>query len=366
MTIVVNTSTQNTDNNTFIVDCFIQLAQLKPTQQFVFLVPNKNFIKHLLPNNCSTYIVGKQPKAVLFWTYWYNIKIPAILKKLNATIYINTNAIVSVQTNLPQLLFLNTVELGKTTKLFSDNVTKYYKKNIETNLLKAKKIIVTSTAAKEKICTLFPSLQPTVSVLTVAANSIFIPNPWQHQQQTKEKVSKGKDYFLVNATFTQEQDFINVLKAFTQFKKWQKSNLQLLIVTTANHLSTKLKQQLANYKYKEDVQLLNNIFVGEYVEILSAAYCFFFPYCTTNFPVQILEAMQCHVPVVTNNNNEVQAIFNDSISYATSIDITAYADKMILLYKDENYRNQLIKKAAEFSFTYTIEKTVAELERMVY
>ena len=76
--------------------------------------------------------------------------------------------------------------------------------------------------------------------------------------------------------------------------------------------------------------------------------------------------MQCHVPVVTNKNNGVQAIFKDSVGYATSVDITAYADKMILIYKDENYRNQLIKKGVEFSIIYTIEKTVEELERMVY
>ena len=366
MIIVVNTSTQNTVNNGFIVDCFIQLAQLKPTQQFIFLVQDKNTILHTLPNNCSTYILGKQPKAVLFWAYWYNIKIPRILKKLNATSYINTDAIVSLKTNLPQFLFLNNIEVDDPTKLFTDKVTAYCKKNIEANLLKAKKIIVISKAAKEKICGTFPSIQPLVCELSVSANANFVPYPWQHQQEIKNRVTKGNDYFLVNATFIHEEDFIILLKAFTQFKKWQKSNLNLLIVSTTNNLTTKLTQQLSNYKYKEDVQLLTNISVDEYAKVLSAAYCFFFPYCTTNFPVQILEAMQCDVPVVTNKNNGVQAIFNDSVGYATSVDITAYADKMILLYKDENYRNQLIKKGVEFSIIYTIEKTVEELERMVY
>ena len=267
---------------------------------------------------------------------------------------------------MPQFLFLNNIEVDDPTKLFTDKVTAYCKKNIEANLLKAKKIIVTSKAAKEKICGTFPSIQPLVCELSVGANANFVPCPWQHQQEIKNRVTKGNDYFLVNATFIDEQDFIILLKAFTQFKKWQKSNLNLLIVSTTNNLTTKLTQQLSNYKYKEDVQLLTNIFVDEYAKVLSAAYCFFFPYCTTNFPVQILEAMQCHVPVVTNKNNGVQAIFNDSVGYATSVDITAYADKMILLYKDENYRNQLIKKGVEFSIIYTIEKTVEELERMVY
>ena len=55
-----------------------------------------------------------------------------------------------------KFLFLNNIEVDNPTKVFTDKVTTYYKKTIEANLLKAKKIIVTSKAAKEKICGTFP------------------------------------------------------------------------------------------------------------------------------------------------------------------------------------------------------------------
>jgi hypothetical protein len=365
MIIVVNTSTQNSHTNSFVVDCFIQLALQQPTNQFIFLVQNEHSITQLLPNNCSTFIIGRKPKAVLLRKYWYNYKIPSILKKLNATICVNTNAIISLRTNVPQFLFLENLNLKESTYLFSSQIKKYYKKNSEANLAKAEKIIVISEEAKEKLCTTFLSLQNNVNVLPIAANTVFMPSPWQHQEETKNTISNGKDYFLVATNFTDEQYFINLLKAFTQFKKWQKSNLQLLIVTQKNKLTNTLTQQLANYKYKEDVQLLANITISEYAKIVSAAYAFFYPFPTTNFPIQILEAMQSHVPVITQIENSIENIFADAVGYAKSIDIAEYSAKMILLYKDENYRNELIQKGVAFNFSYNWDKTLDELAKTV-
>jgi hypothetical protein len=122
MIIVVNTSTQNTQANSFIVDCFIKLALEQKIHQFIFLVQDEYSIATILPNNCSTFIIGKKPKAVIFWKYWYNYKIPSILKKLNAAIYINTNAIVSLRTKVSQFLFLDNLDLNNFPNLFSSQI----------------------------------------------------------------------------------------------------------------------------------------------------------------------------------------------------------------------------------------------------
>ncbi len=363
MIIVVNTSTQN--SNSFVVDCFIQLALQQTTHQFIFLVQNEYSIAQQLPSNCSAHILGKKPTALLLWKYWYNYKIPSILKKLNASIYINTDAIVSFRTNVPQILFLDDLILDDSINLLSPKIKKYHKKNSDYNLATAKKIIVTSKQAKDKMCSTFPSLQNKINVLPVAASVHFMPSAWQHQEQTKNTFTNGKDYFLVTINFTTEQDFINLLKAFTQFKKWQKSNLQLLIITQKNKLTTALTQQLANYKYKEDVQLLSNISISDYAKIISAAYTFFYPFPSTNFPLQVVEAMQSHVPVITQKANGIEIVFTDNVGYAKSIDIVDYSATMILLYKDENYRNQLIQKGVSFSFNYNWNKTIDELTKIV-
>lgn len=357
MIIVVNTTT----HNSFTVNAFIQLALQKTQHQFIFLLQDDETFEYLLPNNCSTYVLGKIPRRNLLWKYWYNYKIPSTLKKLNATLYINVNAIISLRTTVPQILWLDNLNLTENEYLFLTAIKKYYKNNTETNLAIAKKIVVVSDTAKQKLCAAYPSLQNTTTTLPVAANSIYLPCSWEQQGHIKNNYSNGKDYFLVTTSFTNQQDFINLLKAFTQFKKWQKSNLQLLIVTQKNKLTASLLLQLASYKYKADVHLLTNVPIADYAKILSAAYAFFYPYCTTNFPVQVLEAMQSHVPVITQKTPSIEAVFTENVGYAKSIDIDDYAAKMILLYKDEKYRNQLIQNGVAFNFNFSINSTITTL-----
>ena len=60
-----------------------------------------------------------------------------------------------------------------------------------------------------------------------------------------------------------------------------------------------------------------------------------------------LEAMRCDVPVITSADSSMQEIAGDAALYADANDHTDIADKMMLLYKDENLRNQLIEKGRQ-------------------
>ena len=57
---------------------------------------------------------------------------------------------------------------------------------------------------------------------------------WEEKELIKEKYADGKAYFLFSGDINQRSNLINLLKAFSFFKKRQKSNMLLLIAGNAD------------------------------------------------------------------------------------------------------------------------------------
>ena len=76
----------------------------------------------------------------------------------------------------------------------------------------------------------------------------------------------------------------------------------------------------------------------ELVKITGSAYGLVYPSLLEGFGVPVLEAMRCDVPVITSANSAMQEIAKEAALYAMPEDHADIADKMMLLYKDENLR----------------------------
>ena len=66
--------------------------------------------------------------------------------------------------------------------------------------------------------------------------------------------------------------------------------------------------------------------------------------------------MQAGVPVITTKNSVISEVAGDAILCADN-GIKDIADKMMQLYKDENYRFALIEKGRSLASIFTPEKT---------
>jgi glycosyltransferase involved in cell wall biosynthesis len=78
--------------------------------------------------------------------------------------------------------------------------------------------------------------------------------------------------------------------------------------------------------------------------ITAAAYAFISVHHQENDFTRLLNVLQCGVPVVVSNTEKNTEILADAALYANASSYEDIADKMMLLFKDEDKRNDIIEK----------------------
>jgi glycosyltransferase involved in cell wall biosynthesis len=193
-----------------------------------------------------------------------------------------------------------------------------------------------------------------------AAREGFDPLDWGSRDATKASYADGREYFLFVGGVHPRKNLMNLLKAFSLFKKWQHSNMKLLIVGRLAWQYSDIIEKLKSYKYREDVVMLNYVSDHALMQLTASAYALVYPSFFEGFGLPILEAMQSGVPVITSNTSSMPEIAGDAALFASPDDPDAIAKQLLLIYKDESAREKLIEagklRAAGFSWEATANK----------
>jgi glycosyltransferase involved in cell wall biosynthesis len=179
----------------------------------------------------------------------------------------------------------------------------------------------------------------------------------------KDNYTEGKEYFLFIGPVYPKENLVNLLKAFSIFKRRQRSNMKFLLLARSEKKHDSPIQNLKAYKYRDDVAILRNLSDEELVKIIGSAYALVYS-SLQGFDVPLLEAMKCQVPAITFQSSPDE-IAKDAVLYADNESIEDLADKMMLIYKNENLRKELIEKAKTIASQYSWDRTAEMLWRAI-
>jgi glycosyltransferase involved in cell wall biosynthesis len=370
MTIAVNACFLNdnhlTNNGNFIFECFSRLAKKFPQHQFLFISDKTISEQYISANNILPVINGPKIKNPLLLQYWLSFKVPAVLRKHKADVFVSIGNC-SLRTKLPQCLVVNELSFLHYPQFFSRSWLRFYKKNTPAFLNRATIITTAAEFLKQDIIETYKINAGKVGIVYQGINKIFTPADWQQKEIIKGEYTSGKEYFLYTGEINSNKNLVNLLKAFSFFKKRQKSNMQLVLATTTIFTDAAFTKNLAAYKYRDEIKLLDKLPPETLAAITAAAYALVYPVFYDGFCTPALEAMQAGVPVITSNKAAMPEICGPAALYINPDDFNDIADKMMLLFKDENKRNELIvsgqQQAAKYNWPATTELLWQAIEK---
>lgn len=142
-------------------------------------------------------------------------------------------------------------------------------------------------------------------------------------------------FFVCYASNATSEEMMQLLKAFSFFKKRMSSTTRLIIITE-NEGVEKTINNFDGYKHKADIQFIFTYTQTELQSLIGSSISFI------NFSQQMLSffslyyAINVGAAIIARETNHTKSVFDESLAYFNSQE--TLAAQMINMYKDENLR----------------------------
>ena len=229
-----------------------------------------------------------------------------------------------------------------------------------------KKFIKTSTATFSGNEWIHQSLLKTNASLSSFIQAAYLPCAhlpefeWTHLAQTKEILTKGTPYFL---SFTPLDNFVDTLKAFSIFKKWQQTTMAIVFVFDTKMQCEQALRLLKGFKYIDAV-FIHTVQQVE-IEWIAATYAVLWGHDVDFDKTSFMEwAIHYDIPLLFDKNEKQPISWQAAGEVFTFSDKTVLSDHFKLYYKDEVYRQaraRMGKEWLDLLLTQRLEKGFPKL-----
>jgi hypothetical protein len=328
---------------------FSAVAQLSRVQAVTWLfVVDHSYQPEMLPDLAGAGILthaGILTRRALpgraGWRLWYDWQIPRLARHHKADLVMLTAGVAAADSAVPQCLWMperaNPAE-GDTGKRYPS----IYARRLVTSLQRAAAVFCYSQRDRAWLAGRYPAGEEKILVLQTAPAEGVSPSAATEKEKIKAGYVQGNEYFLADLTGAGERETMNLLKAFSLFKKRQLSNMQLVLTGRASLSAKGMKEKLKTYKYRQDVHWPDELPETEERGLRGAAYAAVFPVDVNTLGTPLLNAWAAGVPAIVINGGLLQEMAGGAALGAIAGDPAALAAQLMLIYKDESLRRDLI------------------------
>jgi glycosyltransferase involved in cell wall biosynthesis len=323
----------------FIEELFSRIIRSYPEHEFYFISDRPYSFEFSYLLNVKQKLIKPLSKVNRIQRGWFNWRLSSLLKKIKTDVLISIDEICSSSANIPQCLIVHDMHFLQTSKSQAKKSTKK-----SSNIFSKVTVLVTaSESIKKDIQKEYHLSENSIHIIAHTASTLFQPVETEEKEKLKKMYAEGNEYFIYKDLFQSGKNAYTLLKAFSAFKKKQKSNMKLLIAVNSKTQSVDLIKQLATYKYREEVKVVEIINKQLLPKLVAGAYALVDLSGNKSFSYSVLEAIQCQTAAIVSNVSSVAEKEKDAYLFVNNNSFEDVAEKMMFLYKDENLRTKLIE-----------------------
>jgi hypothetical protein len=231
MIIVINTGFKHSRNKSsssiFFKETLKRIAALNAEHHFVLLYEKEAKEVILSGENIMPVVTRAAGKYPLLWKYWYAIKLPAILKKYKADLFVSFNGICSLKANVPQCLLVNDLSFLHYPEQYKKSALRFYKRNTPLFLKKAEAIITLSDFVKQDIIRQYKISETKINAVNSGVGEEYKPLDAETRTAMKKKYTEDKEYFDIKGDSVPVSNVIKQQKSFSLYNKRQNTKKKL-------------------------------------------------------------------------------------------------------------------------------------------
>jgi len=350
----------------FSYESLNRIVKKHPEHQFIFIFDRKYHQDFVFAPNVNPVVVNPPTRHPILWWIWLEFKIPHILKKYKADLFVSPDGFMSLRSKTPALPVIHDINFEHYPEQLPKLVRKYYQYFFPKWAKKAMRIGTVSEFSKQDIARAYDIDTSKIDVYYNGSNAMYQPASEGKKLSIRKTYTNGKPYFIFVGALNPRKNILGLIRAFDTFKTEDKSGFKLVIVGDAMHKTNAIRQSLNEMKHETDVIFTGRLNVQDLSGVLAAAHALCFVPFFEGFGIPLVEAMHTEIPIICSNKSSMPEVAGDAAILVDPKDDEAIAGAMKTLAEDEAICRKLIEKGKQqrqkFSWDKTAEKFWKSIE----
>ena len=369
MQIVVNTRILLKDRlegmGWFAYQTLKEITTKNPDVHFVFLFDRNFNEEFIFSDNITPLILSPQARHPFLYYAWFQHSVKVLLNKMQPDLFLSPDGFLSLGAKCKQLPVIHDINFLHHPQDSKWLTAKYYNYYFPKFAKEATRIATVSEYSKHDIAKNYGINEEKIDLVYNGINSFFKPLDEVSKQQTKQKYTAGKDYFINVGSLHPRKNIPNLIRAFSLFKKESNSDLKLVLAGPNYWGVSEVHKVISETNLKDDVIFTGRLADEELNLVLGSAFALtFIPYYE-GFGIPLIEAMQTNVPIITSNVTSMPEIAGDAALLINPLEVVDIKNAMMQLLEKPELRADMILKGSSQKQKFSWEKSADLLWRSV-
>lgn len=344
----------------FTYETLKRITEQHPEHNFFFIFDREYDNDFIFAPNVTPIVLTPPTRHPFLWILWFEFRIPKLLKKIKADIFVSTDGYLSLRTNIPQIDVIHDINFAHNPEQLPFLTSWYYNKFFIKFARKATHIGTVSEFSKKDICTTYNIPEDKITVCYNGSNEEYKPISDEEKSEVRAKYSNGKRYFLFVGALGPRKNVDGLLRSFEIFKNKYNCDINLVIVGGSLHKTKVIEKVYSEMDNKDSVIFTGRLENKELSKVMAAAECLTYIPHFEGFGIPLLEAMHAETAIISGDSTSLPEVVGNAALMCHATDYENVAENMYRIYTDEELRKSLIEKGklqrTKFSWQYTADK----------
>lgn len=345
----------------FACETLKRITQGHPEHRFLFFFDRKFSDEFIFSPNITPVVIPPQARHPWLWYLWFEQSLYYALNKYKPDVFFSPENFICCRSEVPQISVIHDLNFEHFPQYLPARVARYYQQWTRRTANTAKRLATVSGFSKQDIAKTYQVDEKNIDVLYNGINGHYQPLDDVSKNEIRKKYTAGKPYLLYVGSLHQRKNAARMIKAFSAFKNKTGSELKFLFVSDKNKMEADLKDAIAECNFKSDIIFTGRLNEKELAAVTASAHVMMYVSLFEGFGIPVIEAMRCHVPVITSDVTCLPEIAGDAACLVNPKDENEIASAIERMATDMEYRKMLIEKGEQrqmfFSWDKTAERT---------
>lgn len=343
----------------FSYETLKRITRDHPDVKFYFLFDRPFSDEFVFTDNVEPVVIGPPTRHPVLWYLWFEHRLPKIIRKLEADLFVSPDGYLSLRSKIPSLAVIHDINFLHFPKDLPWTSRWFYNYYFPRYAQKSKRLATVSEYSKQDIVKNYHISSDKIDVLYNGYNEVYQPIAEKEKMLVKEKYTGGNDFFLFIGSLHPRKNVANMLKAYDKFRAAHASDVKMVIIGGHFFKTRDINNTLETMKYKADVLFVGRLEPFEIRNFLSAAMALLLVSKFEGFGIPVIEALKCDTPVIVSNVTSLPEIAENAALYVAYDSPDSISDAMLKMANSQSLRSKLVENGRIICQKYSWNKTAS-------